>query len=53
MARFPFEVSFDQVLANIDDYVSTIFSSLESEFLIIPKGHSFIEYRMFETGYEV
>jgi hypothetical protein len=52
MARFPFEVPFDQVQANIDDYVSTIFSSLESEFLILPKGQGFIEYAVFETGYE-
>jgi hypothetical protein len=52
MARFPFEVPFDQVQANIDDYVSTIFSLLESEFLILPKGQGFIEYAVFETGYE-
>lgn len=38
MARFPFEVPFDLVQASIDDYVSVIFSTLESEFLILPKG---------------
>jgi hypothetical protein len=50
--NFAFEVAFDQVLARIDEYVSVIFSSLESEFLILPKGQSFIEYAVFETGYE-
>jgi hypothetical protein len=50
--NFPFEVGFDQVLASIDGYVSVIFSSLESEFLILPKGQGFIEYAVFETGYE-
>jgi hypothetical protein len=50
--NFPFEIAFDQVLAGIDRYVSVIFSSLESEFLILPKGQGFIEYVVFETGYE-
>jgi hypothetical protein len=49
---FPFEVAFDQVVASIDEYISVIFSSLESEFLILPKGYGFIEYAVFETGYE-
>ena len=50
--NFPFEVAFDQVLASIDGYISVIFSSLESEFLILPKGQGFIEYSVFETEYE-
>jgi hypothetical protein len=52
MATFSFEVPFDQVQASIDEYVSAIFSSLESEFLILPKGQGFIEYAVFEMGYE-
>jgi hypothetical protein len=52
MATFSFEVPFDQVQAHIDEYVSAIYSSLESEFLILPKGQGFIEYAVFEMGYE-
>jgi hypothetical protein len=52
MATFSFEVPFDHVQANIDEYVSAIFSSLESEFLIVPRGLGFIEYAVFEMGYE-
>jgi hypothetical protein len=52
MTRFPFEVPFEQIQASIDEYVSTIFSTLESEFLILPKGLGFIEYPVFEGGYE-
>ncbi|HXH10407.1 MAG TPA: hypothetical protein VNP04_11680 [Alphaproteobacteria bacterium] len=52
MANFPFEVPFDLVQVSIDDYVSVIFSTLESEFLILPKGHGYIEYAVFEAGYE-
>ncbi len=50
--KYPFEVPFDQVQANPDEYISAIFSCLESEFLILPKGEGFIEYPIFETGYE-
>jgi hypothetical protein len=49
---FPFEVSFDEVKANIDVYVDEVFESLQSEFLILPKGPGFVEYPVFEQGYE-
>ena len=49
---FPFEVSFEYVQANPDTYIEAIFASLVSEFLILPRGHGFIEYPVFERGYE-
>uniref|UniRef100_A0A7C3Z957 Uncharacterized protein n=1 Tax=Desulfobacca acetoxidans TaxID=60893 RepID=A0A7C3Z957_9BACT len=49
---FPFEVTFNEVQANLDFFVSKVFSCLESEFLIMPKGPGFIEYPTFESGYE-
>lgn len=49
---FPFEVSFDEVQADLDSYVSSVFSCLESEFLVMPKGAGFIDYPVFEKGYE-
>jgi hypothetical protein len=52
MKTFPFEVPFTEVQNNIDAYVSAVFSSLESEFLVMPKGEGFIEYPVFEQGYE-
>jgi hypothetical protein len=52
MIKFPFEVPFDEVQAHIDQHVSAVFSCLESEFLIMPKGTGFIDYVVFETGYE-
>ncbi len=30
---FPFEVNFDEVRANLDDYVDKVFGCLESEFM--------------------
>lgn len=50
--RFPFEVSFSEVQADLDAFVTAVFSCLESEFLVMPKGVGFVEYPIFERGYE-
>lgn len=50
--RFPFEVMFSQIENELDSFVDAIFSCLESEFLIMPKGAGFVEYSVFERGYE-
>jgi len=49
---FPFEASFADVRANIDVYVDRVFECLETEFLVMPKGEGFIEYEVFDAGYE-
>lgn len=49
---FPFEVPFRTVQADLDFYVDEIFASLQSEFLVLPKGPGFIEYPVFERGYQ-
>lgn len=49
---FPFEVPFEQVQASLDTYVDEVFEALHSEFLTMPKGAGFIEYPVFERGYE-
>jgi hypothetical protein len=50
---YPFKSSFEEIKRNPDLFVDAIFSSLESEFLVMPKGVGFIEYPIFERGYEV
>jgi hypothetical protein len=50
--KFPFEVSFSEVEANLDEFVTAVFSCLASEFLVMPKGIGFIDYPVFEKGYE-
>jgi len=52
MTTYPFEVSFKDILADPDSYVDAVFSCLESEFLVMPKGVGFISYPIFEQGYE-
>ena len=52
MMKFPFEATFDEIKASPDVFVSSVFSCLESDFLTMPKGKGFIEYPVFENGYE-
>lgn len=52
MPTFPFEVAFDKIRKNPETYVDAVFSCLESEFLVMPKGTGFVEYSVFERGYE-
>ncbi|MHB1162565.1 MAG: hypothetical protein ACYC3V_19860 [Chloroflexota bacterium] len=50
--KSPFEASQSEIEANPDAFVSAVFSSLESEFLVVPKGEGFIDYPAFERAYE-
>jgi len=50
--RFAFEVGFDEILQDIEPYVSAVFSSLESDFMVMPRGKGFIDFPVFEQGYE-
>jgi hypothetical protein len=52
MIKYPFEAPFEEIQENPDLFVSFVFSCLESEFLIMPKGLGFVEYHLFESGYE-
>ena len=52
VAKFPFEASLDEILCNPDPFVDAVFSCLESEFLVMPRGAGFVEYAVFERGYE-
>ncbi|GHG22413.1 hypothetical protein [Paracoccus aerius] len=48
----PFEVSFAEIEQNIELYVDEVFSTLQSDFMTMPKGEGFLEYPIFEDGYE-
>jgi hypothetical protein len=52
MPTFPFEDSWEEILRDPESYVDSVFSCLESEFLVMPKGAGFVEYPVFERGYE-
>ena len=48
----PFQATYRQIQADPESFVSIVFSSLVSEFLVLPKGEGFIGYPAFESGYE-
>ncbi|MBZ2184259.1 MAG: hypothetical protein K7J46_06070 [Bryobacter sp.] len=48
----PFEATTEQIQTDPESFVSVVFSSLVSEFLVLPKGDGFIDYPVFESGYE-
>lgn len=48
----PFEVSYADIEADIETYVDEVFSTLKSGFMTLPKGEGFIDYPVFENGYE-
>lgn len=52
MPRYPFETGIEEILDDVDAYIDSVFSCLESEFLVMPKGVGFVEYPVFESGYE-
>lgn len=52
MPTYPFEVSLPKIMEDQDRYIDAVFSCLESEFLVMPKGNGFVEYPVFEHGYE-
>lgn len=49
---FPYEVDFSEVEADLDTYVDAVFGALESGFLVMPKGDGFVEFPVFDAGYE-
>lgn len=52
MAKFPFEAAVTELRNAPEDYIDAVFACLQSEFLVMPKGNGFVEYPVFERGYE-
>jgi hypothetical protein len=50
--KYPFEAPLAAIDDEIESYVDAVFSCLESEFLVMPKGPDFVEYDVFERAYE-
>jgi hypothetical protein len=46
--KYPFEAELQEIISNPDGFVTAVFSSLASEFLVLPKGEGFVEYPHFE-----
>jgi hypothetical protein len=50
--KYPFEVDFAEIEATPEPFVSAVVSSLVSDFLTLPRGEGFVDYPLFEAGYE-
>lgn len=47
-----FEANFTDPALNLDPFIDEVFGELKAGFLELPKGGGFIEYPIFETGYQ-
>lgn len=50
---FPFEVSYEVVASHTERFIDAVFESLQSSFLVLPKGPGFVPYTEFAQAYEV
>ena len=48
----PFQVSAVEIEQDPEAYVDAVYGSLESQFLVLPKGGNFVEYPRFQEAYE-
>jgi hypothetical protein len=51
--RYPFEVSYTEVEADVDAFIDAVFDTLQSSFLLLPRGPGFVTYPEFQQAYEV
>ncbi len=47
----PFEAHPRELEAELENFVDQVFADLESDFLVMPKGRGFVDYRQFEDAY--
>ncbi len=50
--RYPFEATAEELESNLDEFVDAVLASLESEFLVMPRGDGFVDYPMFEEAFQ-
>lgn len=51
--RYPFEATEQQLFSNIDLYVDNFVGSVQSFFMVMPKGSGFLDFPRFQKAYEV
>ena len=50
---YPFEVDPQHLDEHLDGFVDQVFADLQSQFLVLPRGGTFVEYPAFQNAYEV
>ncbi len=51
--RYPFEVPYADIEAEVDEFVNAVFDTLQSSFIALPRGPDFVTYPEFQQAYEV
>jgi len=51
--RYPFEVPYPEIEVDVDTFIDAISSTLQSSFLLLPRGPGFVAYLDFQQAYEV
>jgi hypothetical protein len=51
--RYPFDVPPSEIEAGVDVFVDAVFGTLQSSFLLLPRGPGFVTYHDFQGAYEV
>ena len=49
----PFEIASANLQDHLEELVDATFSDIQSQFLVLPRGVNFVEYREFQNAYEV
>ena len=49
----PFEVDLPYLRSHLDEMVESVFSDLQSQFLVLPRGKNLVTYGDFQAAYEV
>lgn len=50
--RYPFEASYVEIEASVDTFIDAVFDTLQSSFLLLPRGPGFVAYQDFQQAYE-
>ncbi|NJL29240.1 MAG: hypothetical protein HC897_15845 [Thermoanaerobaculia bacterium] len=51
--KYSFEVEYGDLRHNLEHYIDAILGSLESEFLVMPRGAGFVDYPEFEGAFQL
>jgi hypothetical protein len=50
--KYPFEIPYPEVEAEIDNFIDAVCDTLQSSFLLLPRGPGFVTYPEFQQAYE-
>ena len=51
--RYPFNADYSEIESEPDAFVDAVFDTLQSSFLLLPRGPAFVNYQDFQQAYEV